>query len=142
MDEYKIIFNEPEAALYPTITVKNLPSKLGSEKLAFSLVGGNGVDDFTVAMTPAKAFARGNSSKEWGRTSFRLTIGGNNTPEQIAKMMPIVIKRLIESIDQLKDNPDGDVVFENGRYELEVLGGQEKLAPIKEYQANDFNRIH
>ena len=86
----------PRGGLYPLLHVERLPSGLSLDWLATSLARGG------IGMLPLATFARTEKGFETGRTTFRLTLGGQDNADALlgkTRRLLIDLNRLISEQD-------------------------------------------
>ncbi|MEA1987024.1 MAG: aminotransferase class I/II-fold pyridoxal phosphate-dependent enzyme, partial [Candidatus Marinimicrobia bacterium] len=86
---FEISIEKPQGAMYPILTIKNLPEYISTEKLSKKL-SKNGI-----GIVPFSIYARTNSTKA---KSFRITIGGSATLDQLYNKTKILISNLTKNI--------------------------------------------
>ncbi|MBI1937662.1 MAG: aminotransferase class I/II-fold pyridoxal phosphate-dependent enzyme [Ignavibacteriales bacterium] len=74
-NQFKIFISRPQGSMYPRMMIENLPDGLSLDWLSSGLAAQG------IGLVPLSAFARTSKGFELARKSFRLTLGGTDTPE-------------------------------------------------------------
>jgi aspartate/methionine/tyrosine aminotransferase len=74
-NEFHIYIHRPQGSMYPRMVIDKLPNGLSLDWLSYGLAAQG------IGLVPLSAFARTAKGYELGRKSFRLTLGGTDTPE-------------------------------------------------------------
>ena len=72
---FNIYIQRPQGSMYPRMVIDNLPNGISLDWLSSGLAAQG------IGMVPLSSFARTSKGYELGRKSFRLTLGGTDTPE-------------------------------------------------------------
>ncbi len=70
-----IFIQRPQGSMYPRMVIDKLPNGLSLDWLSYGLAAQG------IGLVPLASFARTSKGYELGRKSFRLTLGGTDTPE-------------------------------------------------------------
>lgn len=74
-NQFKIFISRPQGSMYPRMMIENLPDGLSLDWLSSGLAAQG------IGLVPLSAFARTSKGFELARKSFRLTLGGTDSPE-------------------------------------------------------------
>ena len=72
---FNIFIQRPQGSMYPRMVIDKLPNGLSLDWLSYGLAAQG------IGLVPLASFARTSKGYELGRKSFRLTLGGTDTPE-------------------------------------------------------------
>lgn len=78
-NQFDIDIVAPEGSMYPRMTINKLPDGLSLDWLS------SGLATQGIGLVPLSAFSRTSSGYELARKSFRLTLGGTDTPEELLR---------------------------------------------------------
>ena len=76
---FDIQVHRPQGSMYPRMVINKLPNGLSLDWLSTSLAAQG------IGLVPLSSFARTSKGFELGRKSFRLTLGGSDSPESLLR---------------------------------------------------------
>lgn len=76
---FDITFRRPEGSMYPQMTINRLPSGLSLDWLS------SGLASQGIGLIPLSTFSRTSKGFELARKSFRLTLGGSDSPHDLLR---------------------------------------------------------
>jgi len=95
---FNIYIKRPQGSMYPRMVIENLPNGLSLDWLSYGLAAQG------IGLVPFSSFARTSKGYELGRKSFRLTLGGSDTPEILLRKTRRVLIDLNRLIAKEKAN--------------------------------------
>lgn len=93
---FRIHIDKPQGSMYPRMVIENLPHGLSLDWLS------SGLASQGIGLVPLSSFARTSKGYELGRKSFRLTLGGIDSPESLLRKTRRVLIDLNRMITEEK----------------------------------------
>lgn len=97
-NKYKISITPPSGSMYPQMIIEKLPAGLSLDWLS------SGLARQGIGVVPLSTFARTEKGFDAGRKTFRLTLGGTDTAENLLKKTRRVLIDLNRLIDEEASN--------------------------------------
>ncbi len=140
-NQFKISIVPPEGSMYPRMVIENLPNGLSLDWIS------SGLALQGIGLVPLSAFARTAKGFDLARKSFRLTLGGTDTPEILlrkTRRVLIDLNRLIAE-EKSKYNKQTFVVKTVNKKNNSYFENSEKnwnlfLSEVRNYCLNISNK--